>query len=262
MNSFIWDCAGLYWEHMDVSPECLCRAVTWGSWSQCFGVISLERGLGKGKGTTHSCVMKRAQVGSCPQDLSSVQVSGFNPSYWMALGSSSWVLYFCSWKQSSEASGTLCGLSTGSYTEARISDEINGNPWFGLGQQFIRKQKRVVENSCSSWSATVTFFQLQRKACYQKNKEDITRKLLHLRAAPALLSRQPALGFCVLACCPCGCAQPCVFWKAGTSLLMKTCCLLLFMVATSDWCSWFGKCSENSSGVLMKVPLLMGLQWV
>lgn len=170
---------------MDVSPECLCRAVTWGSWSQCFGVISLERGLGKGKGTTHSCVMKRAQVGSCPQDLSSVQVSGFNPSYWMALGSSSWVLYFCSWKQSSEASGTLCGLSTGSYTEARISDEINGNPWFGLGQQFIRKQKRVVENSCSSWSATVTFFQLQRKACYQKNKEDITRKLLHLRAAPA-----------------------------------------------------------------------------
>lgn len=56
------------------------------------------------------------------------------------------MLYFCSWKQSSEASGTLCGLSTGSYTEARISDEINGNPWLGLGQQFIRKQKRVVEN--------------------------------------------------------------------------------------------------------------------
>lgn len=164
---------------MDVSPECLCRAVTWGSWSQCFGIISLERGLGKGKGTTHSCVMKRAQVGSCPQDLSSVQVSGFNPSYWMALGSSSWVLYFCSWKQSSEASGTLCGLSTGSYTEARISDEINGNPWFGLGQQFIRKQKRVVENSCSSWSATVTFFQLQRKACYQKNKGG------HYQKAPA-----------------------------------------------------------------------------
>lgn len=56
------------------------------------------------------------------------------------------MLYFCSWKQSSEASGTLCGLSTGSYTEARISDEINGNPWLGLGQQLIRKQKRVVEN--------------------------------------------------------------------------------------------------------------------
>lgn len=146
INSFIWVCAGLYWEHMDVSPECLCRAVRWGSWSQCFGVISLERGLGKGKGTTCSCVMKRAQVGSCPLDLSFVQVSGFNPSYWMALGSSSWVLYFCSWKQSSEASGTLCGLSTGSYTEARISNEINGNPRFGLGQQFIRKQKRVVQN--------------------------------------------------------------------------------------------------------------------
>lgn len=110
------------------SPECLCRAVRWGSWSQCFGVIRLERGLGKGKGTTCSCVMKRAQVGSCPLDLSSIQVSGFNPSYWMALGSSSWVLYFCSWKQSSEASGTLCGLSTGSYTEARISNEINRNP--------------------------------------------------------------------------------------------------------------------------------------
>lgn len=56
------------------------------------------------------------------------------------------MLYFCSWKQSSEASGTLCGLSTGFYTEARISDEINGNPWFGLGQQFIRKQNRVVES--------------------------------------------------------------------------------------------------------------------
>lgn len=126
--SFIWVCAGLYWEHMDGSPECLCRVVRWGSWSQCFGVIRLERGLGKGKGTTCSCVMKRAQVGSCPLDLSSIQVSGFNPSYWMALGSSSWVLYFCSWKQSSEASGTLCGLSTGSYTEARISNEINGNP--------------------------------------------------------------------------------------------------------------------------------------
>lgn len=144
-NSFIWVCAGLYLEHMDVSPEWLCRAVTWDSWSPFFGVINLERGLWKGKGTTRSCVMKRAQVGSCPLDLSSIQVSGLNPSYWMALGSSSWVLYFCSWKQSSEASGTLCGLSTGSYTEARISDEINGNPWFGLGQQFIRKQKRVVE---------------------------------------------------------------------------------------------------------------------
>lgn len=127
-DSFIWVCAGLYWEHMDGSPECLCRVVRWGSWSQCFGVIRLERGLGKGKGTTCSCVMKRAQVGSCPLDLSSIQVSGFNPSYWMALGSSSWVLYFCSWKQSSEASGTLCGLSTGSYTEARLSNEINGNP--------------------------------------------------------------------------------------------------------------------------------------
>lgn len=56
------------------------------------------------------------------------------------------MLYFCSWKQSSEASGTLCGLSTGSYTEARISNEINGNPWFGLSQQFIRKQKRAVKS--------------------------------------------------------------------------------------------------------------------
>lgn len=79
-DSFIWVCAGLYWDHMDGSPECLCRAVRWGSWSQCFGVIRLERGLGKGKGTTCSCVMKRAQVGSCPLDLSSIQVSGFNPS--------------------------------------------------------------------------------------------------------------------------------------------------------------------------------------
>lgn len=131
-NSFIWVYAGLYWEQMDVSPESLCRAVRSGSWSQCFGVISLERGLGKGKGMTCSCVMRRAQVGSCPLDLSFIQVSGFNPSYWMALGSSSWVLYFCSWKQSSEASGTLCGLSTGSYTEAGISNEINWNPQFGL----------------------------------------------------------------------------------------------------------------------------------
>lgn len=47
--------------------------------SQSFRLISLERGLGKGM--TCSCVTKRAQVGSCPLDLSSIQVSGFNLSY-------------------------------------------------------------------------------------------------------------------------------------------------------------------------------------